>query len=89
MTFNNLTSMKKLDEQPESVKPGFSNIVKDYPVQPNKPKNGNGSMYTAYAKDIFCAMMDKPASKEIGQDMMVECMAKAIELVKQAKEAFE
>ena len=74
MTFNNLTSMKKLDEQPESVKLDYPNARWD------KPKNGNGSMYAAYAKDIFCILEGEPLG---------ERMQQAIDLVKQAKEAFE
>ena len=47
----------------------------------SKP-NGTAAMYVSYAKDIFCTMASDPAT-------LTEDMNKAIELVKQAKEAFE
>ncbi len=54
---------------------------------PDKPKsNGNGSMYAAYAKDIFCGFLMYKKEGMISDD---ELMALSIKLVKQAKEAFE
>ena len=47
-----------------------------------KPKANGTSFYTAYAKDIFVAMY----SKEV---LTNDQMSLAIQLVKQAKEAFE
>ncbi len=53
-----------------------------------RPKNSNCTMYTSYAKDIFCKLCDigeQPHNSEEGKTLMDS----AIELVKQAKEAFE
>ena len=52
-----------------------------------KPQNGNGAMYTSYAKDIFCALLTHIDTTEEGYSKVL--MNKSIDLVKQAKEAFE
>ena len=44
------------------------------------------SIYTSYAKDIFCCMLEQ--SKVSNEDEPMPTMATAIELVKQAKESF-
>ena len=73
------------DEKPEVVRPGEQGFAKSMAskVAALKP-NGQATMYTSYAKDIFCAL-----TKEIPKVMPEEYMKTAIELVKQAKEAFE
>ena len=75
-------------QQTNTAQPVNAPIVKPGEVKKNG-RNPYDKDPVGLAVDVFCAMMDKPASKEIGQDLMVECMEKAIELVKQAKEAFE
>ena len=60
------------DEKPEVVRPG--EVVK------GATSNSHTTMYVSYAKDIFCAMLEKGNKAD---------MDDAIELVKQAKEAFE
>ena len=65
---------KKYDEDKEEVE-----------VQKieGKPKNSTAAMFTSYTKDIFCKLdMD-------GAHPPTHNMELAIELVKQAKEAFE
>jgi len=64
---------------PPVVRPGE-------PVKPTIP-NRNTTMYVSYAKDLFCAILEKGtlADREDGR----LAMQLAIELVKQAKEAFE
>ncbi len=52
-------------------------------VAQNGSKNGNGSMYASYAKDIFCAL------PIVDGATLKDQMQQAIDLVKQAKEAFE
>ena len=67
------------DKQPEVVRPGERNVMGgEVQGLPNK----TATMYTSYAKDIFCEIYDdnKP---------VFEQMQEAIELVKQAREAFE
>ncbi len=54
---------------------------------PKKATNGSASFYTAYAKDIFCALLDK--HKEINEDNEFILMEHSTKLVKQAKTAFE
>ncbi len=52
-------------------------------------QNGsNGAMFTSYAKDIFCEMVKIMYEKQINVTNK-ELMEQSIELVKQAKEAFE
>ncbi len=50
-------------------------------------KNGNATMYTSYAKDIFCARCETLSDKDNYSE--ADLMDMAIELVKQAREAFE
>ena len=67
------------DKQPEVVRPGERNVMGgEVQGLPNK----TATMYTSYAKDIFCEIYDdnKP---------VFEQMQEAIQLVKQAREAFE
>ena len=75
-------------QKPEVVKPGE---IGDGMLKARK--NGQASMYASYAKDIFCVLRD---NKIIGTDQIAQIpemnknlMVEAIELVKQAKEAFE
>ncbi len=72
-----------VDKKPEVVKPG--NPISFPNGLPNKPK-ANGSMYASYAKDIFVVMWPDAREKGINASNI---MIGAIELVKQAKEAFE
>jgi len=60
-------------------------IPKEKPLV-KKPLNGNSSYYVSYAKDIFICLMEshKPTNIEGCKPIMV----RAIELVKQAQEAF-
>ena len=61
------------------MKPGESRISSI------NPTNGrNATMYTSYAKDIFCELWDAENTTT-----SIETMKHAIELVKQAKSAFE
>ena len=46
------------------------------------PKSRNTTMYVSYAKDVFCAMYEKDFNKE-------DLMNMAVNLIKQAKSAFE
>lgn len=63
------------DEKPEVVRPGSS-----------KPAFNQASMYVSYAKDLFLGMIETATANKIpAKTVMTEC----IELVKQAKEAFE
>ena len=50
--------------------------------------NKNATMYTSYAKDIFCASLEhyRAVEMEMSPDMI---MKESVILVKQAKEAFE
>ncbi len=72
------------DEKPEVVKPGA------IPQGTIKVTNGNNhaTMYTSYAKDIFCEIYDgtKVTEEIVDYDLLMKA---AIELVKQAREAFE
>ena len=62
-------------------------VVKPIQIEHTEKKvpTNTGAMYTSYAKDIFVAMLD-PANKDY---VIKDMMQTAIELVKQAKEAFE
>ena len=71
----------------EVYKPG-EEIYKQKYVEKVGKANGNGSMYAAYAKDIFCAIVGDTGTKWT-EDTWKDCMNIAINLVKQAKEAFE
>ena len=69
------------DEKPEVVKIGERNIdISDPKGREVKTNEIQVGVYTSYAKDIFCAMLEKGNKAD---------MDDAIELVKQAKEAFE
>ncbi len=91
-----------LDEKPEVVRPGVTptqTLEMATPGEIGTKKNNNNlgtnktaSMYTSYAKDVFCALAvsldtikDKDDSKTAGKYLM----ELSIELVEQAKEAFE
>ncbi|GAG21197.1 unnamed protein product [marine sediment metagenome] len=75
------------DEKPEVVRPG------EYPKGSTKwpPKtNGQASMYTSYAKDVFCVLVDKLITTDTELKYLTKTfMKQSVELVKQAKEAFE
>ncbi len=73
--------MGMVDEKPEVVRPGEM-ITPGYPKPITAYNNKNTTMYTSYAKDIFCAMY---ATEYEAKDIM----DLAIELVKQARKAFE
>ncbi len=76
------------DEKPEVVKIG-RDMGKDYEIP--KPKNGTATMYTSYAKDIFCEVTKQMAARDMNteEEDAGRIMSTAIELVKQAREAFE
>ena len=67
-------------EKIEVVKPGVPQEIKQSP-------NRNATMYVSYAKDIFCAVMNE--SEDSPEVKPEEIMTQAINLVKQAKTAFE
>jgi hypothetical protein len=55
-------------------------------VAPKGNYSGNTTtMYVSYAKDIFCALIEKENANKLWDEMMKD----AINLVKQAKTAFE
>ena len=57
-------------------------------IQPKKATNSNASMYASYAKDVFVKLIRNYEERK--EDIVYkEVMHEAIELVKQAKEAFE
>ena len=65
----------------------MSKMPKEVPVEKiSRSTNGTGSMYAAYAKDIFCVLMEHYAGKNADSDAI---MAESINLVKQAKAAFD
>ncbi len=71
------------DEKPEVVKMGLTQVEHEKA----HTKNNHATMYTSYAKDIFCALCEI-----VDKETMVtndEVMKEAIRIVKQAKEAFE
>jgi len=89
--------LKNLESASVEIKESgeFKNIAKCYgsadgdvpvvkPGEPVKSKSTNGqtAMYVSYAKDIFIAMVDKEKN-------IPDQMKDAVELVKQAKEAFD
>ncbi len=77
-----------VEEAPEEVpvvKPGLD-VSQEYKDSWKKPKNGQASMYTSYAKDIFLGLVGDRELVGLNQEAI---MLKAIELVKQAKEAFK
>ena len=82
-TYHNWTLIEPSDAEVEVVKPyGKEN----YQVEKEAVKvKTNGSMYASYAKDIFCACI----SQECPVDEVKNVMQRSIDLVKQAKEAFE
>ena len=86
VTYHNWTLIEPSDAEVEVVKPGS---VPEKAVQ-----NGtrNTTMYVSYAKDIFCAIFQaQPYGKSVlvSEWTIEDYMKKSIELVKQAKEAFE
>lgn len=87
--FRNIRQFHGLAEEGNGSFEVHPMVVKpeDYKSLISKP-NGNGSMYASYAKDIFCTVYDNlsPEAKNLDYE---EMMKKAIELVKQAKKAFE
>lgn len=82
------SALNKDEEKVEVVKVERAPWVKpeDYKSLITKP-SGNGSMYTSYAKDIFCALFEIRKKGDITE--IEELMRSSINLVKQAKEAFE
>ena len=63
-------------------------VVKVNEVKTKYDPKITSSMYAAYAKDIFCAIVGDTGTKWT-EDTWKDCMNIAINLVKQAKEAFE
>lgn len=80
-TFKNIT--KLIDSNDLGVK--VEKVIQDT-VQVKKDTAKNTTMYTSYAKDIFCALYSTEKTKNLNADLVMEI---AIDLVKQAKEAFE
>ncbi len=78
------------DEKPEVVRPGgfTKGAIEGAKRIANIGKYEPTSMYVSYAKDVFVAMMEK-ATGNITHDNAKDTMNECIELVKQAKEAFE
>jgi len=74
------TKLRERDDKIEVVKMSDSGPVKK--TSQNGSNANFGAMYTSYAKDIFCEIYDD--KKNIPDQMDL-----AIELIKQAKEAFE
>ena len=80
--------LSAIDKPVEIVKPGEApviNLPNLYPVPQEIKLSRNTTMYTSYAKDIFIALIGERESSKgpVGN------MDKAIELVNQAKTAFE
>ena len=83
-TYHNWTLIEPSDEPAEVERPyGKEN----YQVERQATKNNDVQVgvYTSYAKDIFCACI----SQECPVDEVKNVMQRSIDLVKQAKEAFE
>ncbi len=89
--YSKADAIMKLGElfgKPEGIQPVNAPVEKPgLAYNSLKKANGNGSMYASYAKDIFCVLAEnyKDDDKLTHSDLMHG----AIELVKQAKEAFE
>ena len=86
LAIDRVLNKQEIDEKPEVVRPGYPKRHEEVKNRNNGKTMVNGkpatTMYASYAKDIFVAMYDK----EVG---LKEAMQIAVELVKQAKEAFE
>ena len=77
------TKLRERDDKIEVVKiPGGTMVGPKIKTSQNGSNANFGAMYTSYAKDIFCEIYDD--KKNIPDQMDL-----AIELIKQAKEAFE
>ena len=77
--------LKQMDEKPEVVKPGQTYTDPKFEVREiSRVGKSTATMYASYAKDVFCAMCDAKY-----EGTAAEIMEKSINLVKQAKEAFE
>ena len=75
------------DEKPEVVKMTGKQVgMGDMGIKASDYVNPCTTMYTSYAKDIFCAMVNEPELKGTPAE---DTMKLSIELVKQAREAFE
>lgn len=83
----------------EIKKASFAGPPKEAPVPVVKPSftpkpkaNGQEAMYVSYAKDIFCALLDKldliDSENQPKAEQIYGYMAESIKLVKQAKESF-
>jgi len=77
----NFSNITKCYGEPESEdnEVEIEKVPKEIKV--SKPQNGQ-AMYVSYAKDIFCVLHDKEV-------LVADTMQLAINLVKQAKKAFE
>jgi len=84
----NKASYERTQNPAPVVKPGEPKSLNPGVIAPGAvyPKS-NTTMYVSYAKDIFCGILEKGNLTEKGDGR--EAMQLAIELVKQAKEAFE
>ena len=100
VAFEALTKLVGFNAEVELVEKGeFKNIsacygtdageaqveVKKVPQETKVSNKSHTTMYVSYAKDIFCAL----ESRQTEGIETKELMNQAIELVKQAKEAFE
>ena len=88
----NMKDMELLDAPAVVIKPGES-VVQAGPqglgviTNNNKPNEIQLGVYTSYAKDIFVAILSKRGENDV--TLYSDTMVDSINLVKQAKEAFE
>jgi len=89
--FKNIRTINGVYEEDKSQQKIKEEVVMkgDKPINGGiVPKNNTTAMYVSYAKDIFCAMVGSPIWQKSDLTQK-EKMQVAIELVKQAREAFE
>ena len=82
---------KKVEEQ-EKVEAEPKVSIKKPDMASKNGNNGNKAMYVSYAKDIFIALVNRLSDEgylQMGEKEVDATMRTSIELVKQAKEAFE
>ena len=79
----NMKTMVLLDKPVQVVIPGIPGIPGEHIKQGSVPNDRTTTMYVSYAKDIFVAICGNTMEES------QEDMENAINLVKQAKEAFE
>lgn len=90
--YNNLRKFLRFEEGTAAETAAANPTIKPEVVKPDKFLEArevkNVSMYTSYAKDIYCAMIANPTGDldpKAGEGLMDWCVAR----VKQAKESFE